>query len=55
MADYKQMYFTLFHAVTDAIELLQTKGDVVQAGLLLMQAQCQCEDIYIETAQQDTP
>lgn len=55
MPDYKQMYFTLFHAVTDAIGVLQTEGDIFKAGLLLMEAQTRCEDIYIETAQQTEP
>lgn len=37
MADYKSMYYKLFNAFTDAIEILQ-------------KAQQETEDIYIDTS-----
>ena len=40
MADYKKMYYSLFNAVTKAIELLQN-------------AQARTEELYIESS--DTP
>ena len=44
---YKQMYLLLFRAVTDALEHLRD-GDREGACRLLIQAQCQTEEMYLE-------
>ena len=44
---YSKMYYTLFNAVTDAIELLQ-QGKNGQAESLLIAAQQATEEIFIE-------
>ena len=56
MPDYKKMYYTLFHAAEDAISLLGTppysaEELAVRAKAVdrLIQAQQQCEDIYVES------
>lgn len=48
MANYKKMYKTLFNAVTDAIEHLHY-GNVLNAEVVLKQAQLDCEEIYLQT------
>ena len=58
MADYKKMYFTLFNKVTDAIDMLEDTGDiklkkVSDAIEILKDAQIECEDIYIDTDEDD--
>ena len=58
MADYKKMYFTLFNKVTDAIDMLEDTGDiklkkVSDAIEILKDAQIECEDIYINTDEDD--
>lgn len=40
MPDYKTMYYKLFNAVTDAVEILQ-------------QAQLEAEEIYINSSEKD--
>lgn len=52
MEPYKAMYLTLFHAITDALELLtqfppgKNAGPVVH---LLCEAQRNCEGLYTES------
>ena len=52
MPDYKKMYLSLFHAATDAIDLLtECGGDLIaiqKALTALKTAQQTCEDIYID-------
>lgn len=45
MPDYKEMYYTLFNSVTDALEQL----NVGEAKALLCQAQQKTEALYIGT------
>ena len=47
MPDYRKMYLHLFNAVTDALQLMD-KGS--KAADILRTAQCDCEEIYIDTA-----
>ena len=56
MPDYKKMYLTLFHATEEAIDLMSLlPPPLPEAELrrkvkhLLVQAQQQAEDIYIDT------
>ena len=48
MSDFERMYFLLFNAVTDALELLEEEKPR-QASELLRRAQLDAEEIYIET------
>ncbi len=50
MPDYQKMYAVLFNAVTDALALLE-KRETDQTSFLLMSAQRQAEEIYLETAE----
>ncbi len=43
---YKEMYYTLFHAITDAMELIETKR-YQEALTRLEQASRDAEEIYI--------
>ena len=45
--DYKRMYFHLFNALTDAIEEI-THGDVLTAQNILIKAQQDTEEIYLQ-------
>ena len=49
MENYQKMYFTLFHAVTDAIEILQfvQSLEAMQAVEILKKAQMDAEEIYL--------
>lgn len=49
MPDYKQMYLLLFNAVTDTIEVLHNEANIFKAALILSEAQCQCEELYINS------
>ena len=60
MADYKKMYFTLFHAVTDVVTRLEKSRtasladdsnaqDILWAKNKLINAQLACEEIFIDT------
>ena len=53
MPDYKKMYLSLFHAATDAIDLLtECGGDLIaiqKALTALKNAQQTCVVIYIDT------
>ena len=44
MPDFEKMYYHLFNAITDAL----SEQDVEQAKAILMQAQCDTEEMYIE-------
>lgn len=44
---YKKIYYTLFNAITDAIEQLE-RQEFQQAIMTLEQAQHKTEDIFIE-------
>ena len=46
MPDYAKLYHIMFNAATDAIELLPD----CEAKLLLIKAQLNCEELYIESA-----
>ena len=45
--DYKKLYFHLFNAATDAIELI-TGGDWIAARDALIRAQQETEEMYME-------
>ena len=49
MADYQEMYLTLFRAVTKAIELLDG-NEAARARALLVRAQQEAEELYISGA-----
>ncbi len=44
--EYKEMYYSLFNAVTDAIEQIQEQNFGI-ASQTLIQAQIKCEELYI--------
>lgn len=44
MADYKQMYYRMFNAFTDAEKLLEC------ANIILREAQQECEELYIQAS-----
>lgn len=48
---YKKMYHLMFNAATDALRLLE-EGNVWDAKKVLMDAQCEAEEIYI-SAEED--
>ncbi len=43
---YKKMYHRLFNVITDALRLLEA-GNIWDAKKLLMDAQCETEEMYI--------
>ena len=54
MPDYQKLYLTLFHAVEDAISMLEQAPDADLAVKFavrdyLIQSEQLCEDIYCET------
>ena len=49
MPDYKTMYFTLFNAITDAMNTVADAHSVVEAMKILSDAQIKTEEIYIDT------
>ena len=58
MTDYKKMYLTLFHATEEVIELMSLLPPPLperelrrRVKQLLIQAQQQAEEIYIETCE----
>lgn len=51
MAIYNKMYLSLFNAVKDALALLPEKPD--EAAALLVVAQQECEEMYIENDSQE--
>ena len=48
---YRKMYYHLFNAVTDAIEAL-AKNNAVQARWILVKAQQECEEIYLDSEEE---
>ena len=44
---YEKMYFTLFNAVTDALEAMEAQN-FGQAKDLLIAAQQRCEELYLD-------
>ena len=46
MPDYQKLYHMLFNAITDALEAM-SRGEPLQARLLLIRAQQDTEEIYI--------
>ncbi len=46
--EFREMYLHLFNAVSDALELL-AQGRAAEADALLKRAQCECEELYIES------
>ena len=44
---YEKMYFTLFNAVTDALEAMEAQN-FGQAKELLIAAQQHCEELYLD-------
>ncbi len=49
MQDYRQMYFTLFSAICEALEAID-ETNYGQAKQILMHAQQEAEEIYISSA-----
>ncbi len=52
MSLFRKLYFFLFAKVSDAIELLE-KGECEEAKELLIKVQNECEDIYIDSDEDD--
>ena len=52
--EYRKSYFTLFNGVTDAIRHLENK-DPVKAWEILLRAQQQAEELYLEEEEEDAP
>ena len=50
---YRQMYFMLFNAITDAVEQLE-QCNYGQAADLLKQAQAAAEEVYLTGEAQET-
>lgn len=50
---YKQMYLKLFNAVTDALTQLEENGSLIDAINILKQAQIDCEEIYLDSDEED--
>ena len=46
MPNYEKMYFMLFNAITDALQLLEEK-DIGRAAFILAKAQYDAEEEYI--------
>lgn len=44
---FQRMYFLLFNRITDAVRALE-RGDVVQAEAILVRAQQDAEELYME-------
>ena len=52
---YQKMYLHLFNRVTDALREL-AEGNAAEAGQILRHAQCECEDLYMDTpTEEDKP
>ena len=51
---YKEMYFTLFNAISDAVEQLEQRN-YGQAAAILKQAQAAAEEIYVSAPDQEPP
>ena len=51
---YKEMYYTLFNAITDAVDQLE-QCNYGQAASILKQAQAAAEEIYVSAPDQEPP
>lgn len=51
---YKEMYFTLFNAISDAVEQLEQRN-YGQTAAILKQAQAAAEEIYVSAPDQEPP
>ena len=51
---YRQMYFMLFNAITDAVDQLEQRN-YGQAASILKQAQAAAEEIYVSAPDQEPP
>ncbi len=49
MVDYKSLYFKLFAAMADAVDVLEERKDIEKAKEILINAQLETEEIYIES------
>ena len=52
MIDYRKMYTTMFNAVTDTLEALNSQSDetpdaILHCAAILIDAQTKCEEYYI--------
>ncbi len=52
--EYRNLYLTLFNAVTEAIRHLE-KQDPVTAWEILLRAQLRTEALYLEQEEENTP
>lgn len=52
MISYKNLYYRLFNAVSDSITAMQEYNYGV-AKKILVQAQLECEDIYIDSSDEE--
>ena len=52
-ADYKRMYFRMFHAVEEALNQLEYEGDPKRVYSLLLTAMEEAEEIYMETGDEE--
>jgi len=50
--DYRPMYFALFNAITDALEMMEKK-DIIRAREILIWAQQRGEELYMEQEEKD--
>lgn len=53
MPDYKTMYFTLFNAVTDAMQAVYDAQPVSEVMRILSEAQRTTEEMYIDTYEEE--
>ena len=49
--DYKKMYLSLFNSITDSLNALE-RLNFGQAADILRQAQSDCEELYVEDAEE---
>lgn len=49
--DYKKMYLSLFNSITDSLNALESLN-FGQAADILRQAQSDCEELYVEDAEE---
>ena len=54
MPDYKQMYFSLFAAMCNAIDAIE-KANYGEAKEIIVQAQQKTEDVYVGAGQEKQP
>ena len=49
MVDYKSLYFKLFAAMADAVDVLERSKNIKKAKEILINAQLEAEEIYINS------